>query len=462
MESQERQSQDWRKQNWSNILLEGLKAVDPQRLILDNLRIDGSRFFIKDRTIDLKKFRQIHVIGVGKGATFLFKGLNQVLGDRISGGLVVSLPAHAFKHNRVQSVPGSHPVPDQSSFKAGEAVTAYIDSRIKEEDLVFFLITGGASALMVKPVEGVSLKDKMEVNRLLLACGAEIGEINCVRKRLSAIKGGQLAQLMYPARVISLVLSDVIDSPLGDIGSGPTIPDNSTISDAFRILKKYHLPDSLPESVKDFFIREAEREKREPAPSLTESFPGLAENTHFLLADNRIALEAARAAAQSMGIEAHILTSRDRGEASEAAKMYAAIVKEIVYTKTPFKSPVMLLSGGELTVTLKPLPGKSTVTGKGGRNQAFILHMLKELKTVSHPFIIASAGTDGIDGPTDAAGAWIDQKTMLTVKEEDMEIDHYLESFDSYRFFKKINHHIMTGPTNTNVMDIRLFYIPKR
>jgi glycerate-2-kinase len=449
-------------QDWQKIITGALKAVDPEHLVRENLRIEKNRLFIKSTHLDLNTFRNLHVIGVGKGATYLFKGLNQVLGDRISGGIIVSLPAHAFKHPKVKSIPGSHPVPDQSSLKAGQAVARYVQSKVKEEDLVFFLITGGASALMVQPVEGISLKDKMEVNQLLLDCGAEISEINCVRKRISALKGGKLARLIHPARVTGLVISDVIDSPLGDIGSGPTVPDNASVTDAFRILKKYNLSDGLPEAVKGFFAAEVKRESLRKSPSLAEAYPGLAENTHFLLADNRIALEAARAFAESMGIDARIITSRDKGEAAEAAKIYAAIIKEIIYTKTPFSPPVMLLSGGELTVTLKPKPGTRKISGQGGRNQEFVLQMLKELRTVSHPFIAASVGTDGIDGPTDAAGAWIDQKTITTVKEKDLDIDAYLENHDSYNFFKKINQLVKTGPTNTNVMDLRLFYIPRR
>ncbi len=177
-------------------------------------------------------------------------------------------------------------------------------------------------------------------------------------------------------------------------------------------------------------------------------------NVHFLLADNRAALEAAGACAEDMGIAAHILTSRDKGEASEAAKLYASVIKEIVYTGTPFKPPVLLLSGGELTVTLPP-----SFPGKGGRNQAFVLYLLKELKEVTHPFYLSSIGTDGIDGPTDAAGAWINQETMAGVRQRKLDMDKYLANYDSYGFFRELDQLIKTGPTRTNVMDLRMFFI---
>jgi glycerate 2-kinase len=441
---------------------EALAAVDPVRLVLNNVRIDGHRIFIKHHPLDLATFNKIHVIGVGKAASFLFEGLSQILGDRISGGIVVSLPAHAFRHPKVKSLPGSHPIPDQSSLKAGQAVIRYIKKNIKKGDLVFFLITGGASALMVHPVEGLNLKDKMALNQLLLASGADINEINCVRKNMSALKGGKLAKLVYPARLVSLVLSDVIDSPLGDIGSGPSINQTVGIDEAYHILCKYQLIDKLPPSVKKHFNSSTKSSVFEKEPSLSETHPGLEENAHFLLADNRMALEAAKSSAEGIGLDARILTSRDKGEASEVAKVYASIIKEIIYTKTPFKPPVILLCGGELTVTLKPLPTTMALVGKGGRNQAFVLHILKELKTLSHPFYIASLGTDGIDGPTDAAGAWIDHNTITRVKELDLDIDQFLENFDSYHFFDEIHQLIKTGPTRTNVMDLRIFYIPAR
>ncbi len=443
-----------------HVIKDALAAVEPAYLVREHLRIEDNRLFIKHRPFDLSQFDKIHVIGVGKGAPFLFHGLDEVLGERIKGGMVISLEQHQFSHPRVTFFPGSHPIPDQKSLAAGHAVSRYIKTNVKSHDLLFFLVTGGASALMVQPAPGLKMADKMAINRLLLESGADISEINCVRKCLSAIKGGRLARLAHPARVISLILSDVIDSPLSDIGSGPSIPAAASFRAASAILKSYHLTQKISNEVKQFFNDSIKREVLEESAAL--AYPGLQENAHFLLADNRIALEAAKESAEKMGIPAQILTSRDKGEASEAAKLYAAILKEIIYTRTPFAPPVLLISGGELTVTLKPPPGSRTIEGKGGRNQAFILNLLKELKTVGHPYFAASIGTDGIDGPTDAAGAWIDHHTIARVKELSLSIDGHLKHFDSYTFFNRLGQLVKTGPTRTNVMDLRLLYIPIR
>lgn len=431
------------------VIEEALAAVEPRRLMVEQIKVKGSTLFIQNTPFDLNKYHRVHVIGAGKGVTFLFEGLNQVLGERLVGGVVVGLSPHAFVHPTVAFYPGAHPIPDVSSLAAGRAVLDYVSTRVEPTDLVFFLLTGGASALMVLPVDGVSLADKMVMTHLLLSSGAEIKEINTVRKALSALKGGKLARRIYPARVITLIVSDIVDSPLADIGSGPTVPSPVLVSDVFGILEKYHLTPHIPPAVAVYLQNHMKVE--------TENKPVLTENVHFLLGDNRMALVAAQRAAQKLGISAHILTSRDQGDVEGAAKMYAAIIKEIVYTGTPFKPPVLLLCGGELTVTLTPLQGATAVTGRGGRNQELVLHLLKELKGVKSPFYIASLGTDGIDGPTNAAGGWIDHLTMDKIPAG--ELDKALNTHDSYRLLATLQQLICTGPTRTNVMDLRLFYI---
>ncbi len=434
----------------NKIIDHALAAVEPEQLINDQVTLKKHTLFIQKRPFDLTPYHNLHVIGAGKGAVYLFHGLDHVLGPRLSGGVIVGLPEQTFSHPRVTFYPGSHPIPDQFSLTAGYAVTDYIKTRVKEKDLVFFLLTGGASALMVQPVAGLTLADKTEMTHLLLASGAQIQEINCIRKTLSAIKGGKLAEKIYPARIISLIVSDIIDSPLADIGSGPTIPTHSTLHDAYDILEKYKLTERIPPAVQRYF-------KEGLQASVAEKKTTGTENVSVLLADNRLALAAAQQAAQKMGIETHILYSDDHGEAAHVAKLYAAKIKEIMFTATPYKPPVLLLSGGELTVTLNPPQGTNETPGKGGRNQEFVLRLLKELSDVAHPFYIASIGTDGIDGPTDAAGGWIDQDTMG--KTTLAELDKHLKNHDSYRLLAKLQQLIKTGPTRTNVMDLRLFYI---
>ena len=431
---------------------DALKGVDPCQLILNHVTFEPGKelLHIKDKVFGLKRFGRIHVLGAGKGAAALFKGLKVVLADRIHGGVIVSLEDQAFSHAVVTFYPGSHPVPGPRSLAAGQAMMAYIKKNVGPEDLVIFLLTGGASSLLAVPAPPLELADKIEITRMLLTSGADIKEINCVRKHLSALKGGRLARMVYPARLISVILSDIIDSPLEDIGSGPSVGDSTSFADAAAVLTKYRLMEKIPERVRDYLGKGSEKKIADTPLPDAEIF---AQNSHILLGDNLTALTAAKESAQASGVPAYIMTSRDCGEASEAAKVYAAVIKEIIYSGNPFPSPVMLLSGGELTVRLK---GK----GKGGRNQEFVLALLDQLKNLRHPFYILSMGTDGIDGPTDAAGAWIDHHTMAKVEKQKLDIKKYLNNNDAYTFFNALDQLIRTGPTGTNVMDLRLYYIP--
>ncbi len=432
------------------IIKKALNAVDPYNLVLNNLRIQDNILFIKDKTFDLDKFDKIHVIGCGKSATYLYKGLKKIVGQRISKGIIVSIKEYSFKDKKVKFFEGSHPIPDKSSLESGNAVYNYVKNEIKSNDLVFFLISGGASSILIKPFQGINFEDKIKINKSLLLCGADIKEINCVRKHISAIKGGRLAELISPAKIITLIVSDIIDSPFEYIGSGPTIGDSTTFSDAYEVLKKYNLTQKLRAEIRDYFLRGINNEIPDTPSPDSETF---SKNYNFLIGDNLIALESAKKEAERIGIKTFILTSRDNGESSHVAKVYSSMLKEIICSKDPIKSPLLILCGGELSVYVK---GK----GKGGRNQEFVLNMLKELKTIKKPFYISSIGTDGIDGPTDAAGAWIDEKTINKVNKLKLNIDSYLKNNDSYNFFKRINQLIKTGPTRTNVMDFRMFYIP--
>jgi len=431
------------------IIKKALNAVDPYNLVLNNLGIQDNILFIKDKKIDLSKFGKIHILGCGKGATYLYKGVKKIVGQRINSGIIVSIKEHSFKDKRVKFFEGSHPIPNKSSLESGNALYNYVKNEIKSNDLVFFLISGGASSILIKPFQGINFEDKIKINKLLLLCGADIKEINCVRKHISAIKGGRIAELIFPAKIITLIVSDIIDSPFEHIGSGPTIGDSTTFSDAYEVLKKYNLTQKLRVGIRDYFLKGINKEIPETPHPDSEIF---SKNYNFLIGDNLIALESAKKEAERLGIKTFILTSRDNGEPLQVAKVYSSMLKEILCTKDPIKSPLLILCGGELNVYVK---GK----GKGGRNQEFVLNMLKELKAIKKPFYISSIGTDGIDGPTDAAGAWIDEKTINKVNRLKLNIDSYLKENDSYNFFKKINHLIKTGPTRTNVMDFRMFYV---
>ncbi|MCK4614624.1 MAG: glycerate kinase [Thermoplasmata archaeon] len=431
------------------IMTEALKSVDPQLLVKRCVKLKDNTLTIQDGAFDLSGYRNIHVLGAGKGVPFLFHGLKEVLGGRINGGLIISIEEHAFAGEKVRFIPGSHPIPDERSLAAGKAMIEYIQNNVGEDDMVFFLLAGGGSALMVYPIPPLQLKDIRRMNMLLLKSGASINEINCVRKHMSGLKGGRLAELISPARIITLFVSDVIDSPLEDIGSGPSIGDSTTFKQAHRVLEKYSLFEKMGRGVGTYF--KAGLEGRYPETPEPGS-PQFTQNHHVIIGDNSIALGRAKTAADEMGFDAHILTFRDQGNAHAVAKNYASMIKGIVDHGRPFEPPVLLLAGGELTVNVRG-------SGKGGRNQEFMLALLMELKGVTAPFHILSIGTDGIDGPTDAAGAWIDENSFGKAVEMGLDPRMYLENNNSYHFFKKLGQLIKTGPTHTNVMDLRMFYI---
>ena len=437
------------KKKASLILSAALDAVDPEVLVRKNIDLSGSIMRVGKESMDLSKFSKIHVLGAGKGASFFFKELKKILGSRITGGLMISPGKKTFSDNIVSFSPGDHPIPGKNSLKSGSLLKKYVKN-IQKNDLVISLITGGASSMILNPPKGIDPKHVIMLNKLLINSGAEINEINCVRKHFSTIKGGRLAALIYPAKTITIVLSDTLSSSPSDIGSGMFSGDPSSFNDALDVLNRYNLKTKAGKTVTDYLeagIRGEISETPKPGDNIFRK-------SSFLIAgDNLTALKAAGERAEQLGFNIGILKSGDSGNTSVAAKKYAAKIKNIIKNGKLFHPPVLLLSGGELTVKVK---GK----GKGGRNQEFVLAILKELKDVEHPFYISSIGTDGIDGPTDAAGAWINEKTIKkTGKNPEVFIDKYLKNNDSYRFFEKTGNLIKTGPSRTNVMDIRMFFI---
>jgi len=433
------------------IIRESLEQLDPYRLIIENVRIEDERIIVCDKPFDLSRFRRIHILGAGKGAPFLFKGLKDVLGERIEGGVIVSLEEHSFQDERVEFVPGSHPIPDERSLLAGRTIMAYVENHIEEEDLVFFLLTGGASSLMILPSPPLSLADLANVNRLLLGSGADIREMNCVRKHLSSIKGGRLGNLISPATAITLMISDIMDSPMEDIGSGPTMPDPSGFEDAYQIIDRYGLLSEIGSEVLEL-IMSGMRGKIPETPK-----PGdLSFSQHFpvVLCDNITLVEVIKKIAEDRGFRTYIKDIRDGGDVVDAVKRWAATIATFIHAKGWRRDGrrVLLVAGGEHTIRVKG-------EGKGGRNQHFILALLNELKDLDMPFHMMSIGTDGIDGPTEAAGAWIDHNTMSKAKQIGLDPQDYLSTYDSYSFFKELDQLIITGPTRTNLMDIRLLFL---
>ncbi|HEY7338757.1 MAG TPA: glycerate kinase [Bryobacteraceae bacterium] len=414
-----------------------LEAADPEQAVLRHLRIDGDALIAGRRRYRLSRFDRIHVVGAGKASASMARAVERTLGRRVSSG-VINVPdgRRQPRLKRIELQPSGHPVPDDRGLKGARRILE-IARRAGEKDLLICLISGGASALMPTPAPPVTLAAEQRVTRQLLKCGATIHEINTIRKHISFAKGGQLAALAWPATVITLILSDVIGDDPGVIGSGPTAPDSSTAADAARVFEKY--------SIRQIPLRET------PKPG----DPEFTRVQNLIVGSNRQAVDAAARKARALGYRTMVLSTSVEGEAREVALVHAAIIKEILDRGQPLRAPACVLSGGETTVTVR---GK----GVGGRNQEFVLAAALALDGLG-PFIVFSAGTDGADGPTDAAGAIADEQTLHRARalmREDLR--RFLADNNSYRFFEKIKGLVKTGPTGTNVMDIRILLVPAK
>jgi hydroxypyruvate reductase len=389
------------------------------------------------------RFRNIFVIGAGKAGASMAQAAERVLGKRITAGLINVKDGHVAKLRRIELNECGHPVPDQRGAD-GAARIAKIAESAGRDDLVICLMSGGASALMPYPAEGITLEEKQATTRLLLACGATIHEINAVRKHISAIKGGQLARLAAPATVEALLLSDVIGDNLDVIGSGPTAPDASTFATVVHIFEKYGMTDRVPDSVRQRIL-DGMLDLIPDTPKPGD--PLFARVTNTVVGSNRLALDAAARESKRLGYRTLVLSSEIEGETREIARMHAAIAREIARTGRPVRPPACIITGGETTVTLKG-------DGLGGRNQEFVLAAAIDIAGMED-IVVFSAGTDGTDGPTDAAGAIADGTTLG----REPEARQYLDRNDSYHYFELLGDLVITGPTNTNVMDVRLLLV---
>lgn len=422
----------------------GLEAVDPATAIRRCVSLDHTQLILGDLTIDLSHINRLFVIGAGKASGAMAAALEEILADRITDGLVVVKYDHAVKLSHISQVEAGHPVPDINGQKGTESIRELV-KKTGQNDLVICLMSGGGSALLVSPGSGLSLVDKQETIQELLSCGASIHEINTIRKHLSHIKGGHLAMCAHPAQVVSLILSDVVGDDLDVIASGPTVPDPSTFQDCGDILSKYDIADKLPKAVHRHLVRGMQGKIKEtPKPG----HPIFDKADHFIIGNNIQALKSAKKHAESLGYNTLMLTSLLTGETRDAAQFQAAIIREMTQTGYPVSPPACLLSGGETTVTLKG-------NGQGGRNQEFVLASALALENLA-PVVCLSAGTDGIDGPTDAAGAIMDSTTLTRAINKGLRAATYLENNDSYHFFQELGDLYVTGPTRTNVMDIRI------
>ncbi len=441
----------------------GLQRVDPYQMVLDHVRLEGSILSVNvenDRLeLDLDAFTEIIVLGAGKATAPMARAMEEILGHRLTAGLVVVKYGHTEKLKKIETVEAGHPVPDEQGV-IGAGRLLQLAEKAGELSLVINLISGGGSALLPFPAKYIendcevmlNLEDKQKTTQVLLACGAEIAEINCVRKHLSGIKGGRLLEKLAPTRSINFILSDVVGDELSSIASGLTAADPTTFADAFGVVKKYGIEKNIPEKVLGYLQAGV---RGEVAESLKKGAAALERTTNVLMGTNGTALSAAAAKAEELGYTVIRLTSRITGEAREIAKMLAAIAVDSRQYCMLGEAPLCIISGGEPVVTLQG-------SGKGGRNQEMALAFLQEIQQnpeLYQGISFLAASTDGNDGPTDAAGAFANLDLLVRCEEKQLNIAEFLHNNDSYNLYKTVGGLYITGPTNTNVCDLHMILL---
>lgn len=424
------------------IFNDALKSVLPGNLIRESARLEEDCLLIRGKRYDLKDYRGIHLLGSGKASVEMARAVKGIIAPWIAGGLVVSHYSDDTLGN-IKVFESSHPIPADKSTKAAEMLMEYL-SELSEDDFFIYLLSGGSSSLVEKPVQPVALHDLQDLTERLLLSGAPIEEMNVVRKHLSLVKGGRLGRLTR-AKGVVLVISDVIGDDLETIGSAPLFYDRSSYEEAYNVLLRYNLWHQVPVNVKTVVEKGLAGEVEETPKGPNRSIE------HFIIGNNFKLLVRGKEKSEALGVRAYIMSSQLRGEAKEVAKAIVAMGEEIIRTANPFAPPVCLLFGGETTVTIK---GK----GRGGRNQEMCLAALREIRD-NKRMLFLSAGTDGDDGNSDAAGAVVDYMSHRKADELHLILDDYLNNNDSYHFFKQTGDLIITGPTGTNVMDMTILLL---
>ncbi|NIM35748.1 MAG: DUF4147 domain-containing protein [Hydrotalea flava] len=424
------------------IFQQAIAAVQPAVLLQSKLEVKSGVLYVEELPFRLHPNGKIYVLAAGKAAAAMALATETIVGKMLSGGIVVTKYGHGLPLQNMQLIEAGHPLPDAQSLIAAQAIIHFAQ-QLTEQDVVLFLLSGGASALLADTPPGIALFELQQTFQLLLASGATIQEMNTLRKHLSAIKGGQLARLLMPASVITFAISDVIGDDPSIIGSGPTFPDTTTFADAWTVVLKYHLQHRIPNSV----IQHLQKGLNGMIADTPKNDDSCFKKTHyFLLGSNGTALQSAKNTAEKLGYHTTIVTRHLTGEAKEVG---VAIVQQAIGYNGP--RPGCLLFGGETTVTIQ---GK----GLGGRNQELALSAALALPEHSN-LVILSGGTDGTDGPTDAAGAYTNIEQMQQAIQLGINATEYLQQNDSYHFFEVVNGLIKTGPTQTNVMDLVIVLI---
>jgi glycerate 2-kinase len=435
---------DTAKEHTLAILRAALQAADPAAAIGRTVVLRGDMLQVGTRSYDLRTCEHIDVVGAGKASAAMAAALEDMLGDRITAGWVNVKDGYTAPTRRITIHEAGHPLPDARSV-AGSAQIAELVRQAGEKDLVIALISGGGSALMTLPVDGITLSDVEQLTQALLRCGATINEMNAIRKHIEQLKGGQLARLAYPAQVIALIVSDVIGSPLDVIASGPTSPDPTTFADAYAVLQKYDLLQNVPVSIVQHLRRGMASQVPETPKAQDRFWPS---TQNVVIAGNEHAAQAAVEQAQRLGFNTLLLSAFVEGEAREVAKVLAAVAREVAHSGQPVARPACIVAGGETTVAVRG-------HGLGGRNQELALAAALSIAGLEDVAVL-SVGTDGTDGPTDAAGAIATGRTVTRAAEKGLQPLSYLAENDAYHFFQSLGDLIITGPTNTNVNDLLL------
>jgi len=423
------------------VLERAVDAAEPGRLVRSELRVRGPQLELAGLRHSLKRGR-IALVAAGKAAVAMARAAEERLGSGLAAGLAVSTETASLERVRVRAA--GHPVPDQRGLEAAAEVEALARS-LGRDDLLLVLLSGGASALLPAPAEGVTLADKALTTSLLLRSGASIHELNAVRKHLSRLKGGGLASAAWPARVVALVLSDVVGDDLSTIGSGPTEPDPTTFGHALAVLERRGVIGDVPAAVRERLARGARGEVAETPKPGAKGFRRVATR---IVGSGRISVMAAAREARLIGLRPVVLTTRLEGEAREAARVLVAILRESVERATPSSAPVCLLAGGETTVTVRG-------HGQGGRNQELAVAAAQALEGFPVPAVVASLASDGVDGASDAAGGIVDDTTTARATRLGLApASVFLASSDTRNFLGPLGDLILTGPTGTNVADI--------
>jgi glycerate 2-kinase len=426
------------------VLSQAILAADPRTILRNKVKVIGNQLVIGKFSVKLPEFRRVLVIGGGKATASMALEMERILDGWLTGGSV-NIPVYTNpwpKSSKIKFNPATHPVPSQQGCQGVRNMLELV-GQPSRDDLVICLISGGGSALMPLPAKGLSLSDKQKTTQLLLTSGAGIDEINAVRKHLSDFKGARLAEKLYPATVVSLIISDVVGDRLDSIASGPTVQDSTTYSDAYNILNERGLWHRIPRSVRNHIMEG----KKWKLPETPKEGSKIFKRVHnFLIGTNMESCKAAARTLDRRGYRTLLLSTRIQGEAREVGRMVSAIASDIYENQLPVNPPSAIVAGGETTVTVH---GK----GRGGRNQEVALSAALAIRGLPR-MLISSIGTDGIDGPTNAAGAVADGSTVERGLRKGLDADKYLRENNSHEFFRKLKDLIVTGPTGTNVNDI--------